>query len=431
MKRSSVFACLAIGSLLAGCASPPVGQSPDKNDTPSPTVPGSASAINVTPFTTLIDQDKPALAAGTDFTNSYTRLRITSVIGQGGSSHGAPLDMRYEPRNWFKRYFWHKEFDANLSTKIRIGVYEVTVPLVTVSHQSNNNGEQWSRMISRQLLEFPLFLVRGDGEASIPVVQVRMSASKEYSSNMAGKALESVLAGIQSVSPDSGVLTRLSAQSVKDKSTAVDVAIGKLFSNGLTEEHVSHRDLRNWNVDGGIRIAFAMPKESDDWDKPAGEVGVWDVSFEEPRPSIFGDWRICHQVQKPMCVADRTTALQKVYQQSTPSQVLNYPLIKTNAELGTVAAFLIQQDWYAKGIADFSGDPSADAALADSMCLKIQNSIVGLGLNSDDADIVTWAFVDGLPWAKKMDKKAFVGTRSDQTDSSCARAVKKIRTART
>lgn len=387
--------------------------------------------LNVTPFTKVKDHDTEDRANGGDFTNSYTRLRITSFIHADGRGAGSDVvNLRYEPRHWLKRYFWSKEFEANLSTKIRIGAYEATVPLVTISHQSDSNGEQWSRTVSKQLLDFPLFLVRGDGEASIPVIQVKMAGSKEYASKMAGKALESVLAGIQAVSPDSGVLTRLSAQSVKDKSAAVDVAIGRLFSNGLTEEHVAHRDLRRWHSKGGIQISFELPKENEDWDGRAGEMGTWEISFEEPRPSIFGDWRICDNDNgKVKCANSRQSALSRVHAQISPHQVLAYPLIKTNSELGTVGAFLIQQEWYGKAMSEFSGKAD-DALIADGMCLKIQNSIVGLGLNSDDADIVTWAFINGMPWAKNMERQAFRGKGPDGADSNCARPLKKINASR-
>lgn len=389
--------------------------------------------LNLTPFTAFTDMDGDDSANGGNFTNSYTRIRINSSISASSSkqTNVGTQNLRYEQRNWLKRYFLGKKFDANLSVKIRTGGYEVTVPLVTVGHQSTSDGEQWSRTISQKLVDFPLFLVRPDGEASVPSFQIRMAGTKEYSSNMAGKALELVVAGIQAVSPESGVLTTLSTQATKDKSQAVDAAIGKLFSNGIAEEHVVHRDLRKWNNAGGVSIFLYLPQDENDWNDNLGQVGTWNISFEEPRPSIFGDWRICEKDNpKIRCAKDRETALKNVHMQVSANQILFYPLLKSNKELGTVSAFLLQQDWYGKSMAEFNGNLSEDSAIADAMCLKIQNSIVSLGLNNDDADLVTWGFVNGLPWAKKMNKDAFTGKRADGVDSSCARAVRRVNSNR-
>lgn len=434
---SMLGACTAVSRL--STTEQPYQPPPPAQAPPSPAVgkapPAVSRPINITPFTTYRDQDELNRANGGSFTNSYTRIRISAALpaSQAGDHTGENLlKLGYDPRNPVARFLVGRKFDAHLSVKVKTGAYEATIPLVTVSHQSTSDGERWSRVVSQQLLDFPLFLVRPDGEASIPTFQITMAGSREYSSSLAGTALESVIAGIQAVSPDSGVLTTLTAQSMKDKSRAVDTAIDKLFSDGLSEEHVAHRDLRLWNSAGGVRIRFQLPKDDGDWNADSGEVGSWIISFEEPRPSIFGDWRVCGENKVELrCASDRTTALRNVHRQLTPNQVLGYPLLKSSNELGTIAAFLMRQDWYAKSMSEFSGDAANDAALADEMCLRIQNSIVALGLNSDDADIVTWSFVNGLPWARKMNRGAFTGKRIDGQDSSCARALKRVNDNRT
>jgi hypothetical protein len=243
---------------------------------------------------------------------------------------------------------------------------------------------------------------------------------------MAGKALDLVTSTLQDVSPDSGVLTKLTAQSAKNKSQAIDAAIGKLFSNGIREEQIVHRDLRMWNANGGMALTFILPTESS-WNEKAGAIGTWKISFEEPRPSIFGDWRICaEENQKIRCASSRTEALKRIHKELSFNQVLNYPLIKSNKELGTISAYILQQDWYGKSMSEFNSALDNDGPIAESMCLKIKNSIVNLGLNNDDADIVTWSFINGFPWAKKMHKDAFKALRADGADNSCAQSLKKI-----
>jgi hypothetical protein len=448
-KRGSVT--VAIIALLSGCAAlektpavvvpaspaPVEGRDPSTTTLPAP-APGSeggmplrsgpdSKSINITPLTEYADLDKIDLAKGGIFTNSYTRLRISSHVHADASSGGATSSLNYDERNWIRRYFVGKKFDSNLTVKIAVGEYETTIPLVTVSHQSDTNGEQWSRSISRYLLNFPLFLVKPDGEASIPTLTLKVSGTKEYTSNMAAKALDLVVTSIQEISPESNVLTKLTTQSAKDKSRAIDNAIGKLFSNGLSEEQIVHRDLRMWNADGGISVTFTLPSEAD-WNEKVGKIGTWNISFEEPRPSIFSDWRICG-ADKPQirCTITRSDALKNVHRNISYSQVLNFPISKSGKETGTISAYIMQQDWYSKALSEFTGDKTKDSAIADAMCLKIENNIVGLGLNNDDAGIVIWSFLMGFPRAPKMNAEAFNGTRPDGTPTSCAFAIANIR----
>jgi hypothetical protein len=94
------------------------------------------------------------------------------------------------------------------------------ISLITISHQSNSSGEQWARSIKHKLLNFPLFLVKEDGEASIPEIRISLDGTQEYTSSMAGAALQVAVAGIQQVAPETTVLTTLTEQSTKDKARA-------------------------------------------------------------------------------------------------------------------------------------------------------------------------------------------------------------------
>lgn len=283
MKFKLLFFVLS-GLIVNGCTTTPSAKVISQTE--------ESSQINVTPLTVFSEQ-KIKKEDTTALSNFYTRIFITSNLASKNGQKNIPnklLDkLKYQKRNIFKRYFWGQKFDINLSAHIKIGNYETTAPLLTISHQSNSDGEQWSRVVSHELLDFPLFLVKENGGSSIPVVNFVLSGSKEQSSVMAGTALNVAITAIKQVSPEAAVLTKLTSQSIKNKARAIDDAIGKLFSNGLKEGHIAHQDLRNWNGDGGVSIALKIPKNEGDWDaEKLFDVGTWTVSFDKPRPSILG-----------------------------------------------------------------------------------------------------------------------------------------------
>ena len=110
-------------------------------------------------------------------------------------------------------------------------------------------------------MNFPLFLVKTDGSASIPTVKLSVKGTKSYSSRGAATAVQVALGVAQASGQPASVVTRISEQSTKDKARAVDDAISKLFGSGITEEHWSDRDLRTWSISEkhqprGVRVTF-------------------------------------------------------------------------------------------------------------------------------------------------------------------------------
>ena len=382
--------------------------------------------LNLTPMTRLADNDQASLAVGGIFSNAYTRIVINSSVSSelAKQSKEDIVFLPYKPRNAFQRYLVGKKFDMNLSVKMKIGPFEATAPLVTLSHQSDSNGEQWSRSISQRLGNFPLFLVKSDGEASVPTFQIKLAGSKNYNSNMVGKSLDLLVAGLREVAPDAGVLTSLTAESSKNRSKAIDTAIGQLFSNGMSEEHVIHRDFLQWNRSGGVVVSLSLPSsETKDWEAGLAPVGSWTITFEAPRPSIFSDWKICPANAAIRCAATRKLALAAVYDDLSSSQVLNYSLLAENRELATMDNLVTRNAWYVAAVGAYENDLVKDAAVADGVCTGIQAIVVQLGLNNDDADIVTWAFIRGKPAPPKMHKQAYSANRPDGQPTSCKRAL--------
>lgn len=416
--------------LVSGCATvsnqPPAttqsspGKPPEGKETVAPKM------LNITPLTTLTDLDATISAKGSIFTNAYTRVLIFSTMADElrGSAPSDVAILPYEPRNAFARYLVGEKYDVNLSVKMKIGAFEATSPLITLSHQSNSNGEQWSRSISQRLGNFPLFLVKGDGEASVPAFQIKVAGSKVYTGNMVGKSLDLLVAGLTEVAPDAGVLTSLTSGAAKNRSKAIDAAIGQLFSNGMSEEHVIHRDFLKWNQVGGVVVGLQLPAtESSSWATQLNRVGSWTITFEAPRPSIFSDWKICPDNPDVRCASTRADALAKVRKEVTARQVLKYSLLADNRELATMENLVTRNPWYVTAAGAYSGDAVKDAAVADGVCTEIQNIVVTLGLNNDDADIVTWAFISGNQAPPKMHKEAFRALRPDGEPSNCRRAL--------
>lgn len=258
----------------------------------------------------------------------------------------------------------------------------------------------------------------------MPAFHIKVAGSKAYTSNMVGKSLDLLVAGLTEVSPDAGVLSSLTADASKNRSKAIDTAIGLLFSNGMSEEHVVHRDFLNWTETGGIVVGLQLPAtESSSWASQLTPVGSWTITFEAPRPSIFSDWKICPTNADIRCAPTRAAALAAVRKEITARQVLKYSLLADNRELATMENLVTRNPWYVPAAGAYSDDAVKDAAVADGVCTEIQNIVITLGLNNDDADIVTWAFISGNPAPPKMHNKAFRALRPDGGPSNCKRAL--------
>lgn len=399
MRVSHLICGLVAASLLAGCAGL---STPEADRNPAVKVAGSiASPLNITPLSGFVDEWSSKSAAGGDFSGAYTRLMIFSDTVAGAD--GDTAELKYEKRSLLTRALFGKDFSINLTAYVSVGSYETTVPLATIGHQSNSDGELWSRVIHHSKSDFPLFLVKNDGSASIPTVRVGVAGTKTYTSRGAATAVQAVLGIVRATSASSAVVTRLSEQSTKDRARAVDDAISKLFASGIAEDHWSDRDLRTWSVDKGrprgASVDFRIPGDESDWNSTPHSVGRWTITFDFPRPSIFADWRICGDDNSmPRCAATREKAERKVHEDLDAGEVLNYALLNGANGLGTIRAILSQQDWYVavqSALADKDKAKASEAA--GGMCRRIRNEITGLGLNGFDSEIVVWAVVHGMP----------------------------------
>lgn len=365
--------------------------------------PAATPSINLTPLSKYTDDTIDLTKAkGGVYSNSYTKLIITSVMPPRGGE-GNSRDLPYNERFFLARAILGKEFSINLTAKVKVGEYESTIPLSSISHQSNSSGEKWIRAIYHNHSDFPLFLIRTDGAASTPTITFQVKGDKTYTSRGAVAALNAVLAVAKATTAPVSFVSKLTEQNTKDEARALDSAISSLFSSGITEQHWTDRDLRYWQYDAskpvqqGVKVIFSIPENENDWNAPSYKVGDWTLTFEEPRPSIFSDWKICPGNNKPeiRCATDRTDAITKVKADITPAQVLNYQLVRSGNSLGTVRAYLAQQTWFSSGLQEISSD--ADGAKLNKFCNNIANTIADTGLNSVDVGIVTKAVLYGTP----------------------------------
>jgi hypothetical protein len=411
--------------LLAGCtaatrdsrpaaavAPPPPPQGRQHQQQQKNTQESEKKYVTLTPLSSYNDQwDKFGTLVGADFVNTYTRIVISSELlsddsGANSERQADSVDLPYQPRNWFFRALVGKEFSLNLSANIVIDSYETTAALATIGHQSNSDGERWTRAIHHSKSNFPLFLIKGDGSSSVPQVKVSVNGSQSYASRGAAAAVEVALGVARATGESAAVVTKLSAQSTRDQARAVDDAISKLFASGITEEHWSDRNLRYATASdmslNGVEVTFRIPNNEEGWDKKLMIVGTWKISFDHPRPSIFSDWHICNSSEIPRCKLNKREAEVAVHKDLDAKEVINYSLINKNAGLATINAIISQQEWFSTAIAALGKDARATDAMA-SLCRQIPNEIVGLGLNGFDGDIVLWAATKSMPSLAMLD----------------------------
>lgn len=403
ITKLNLLTILMISALLAGCNALPA-QKMVALSVEEKTPQSSPTPIALTPLSVYEDEWANEAADGASFSDAYTRLLIYSDLPADGGKQdeGDARTLPYSPRWWWLRALLGKEFSINLTTKVTVGHFETTVPLATVGHQSNSDGEQWNRVVHHSKINFPLFLVKADGSASVPTVKLSVSGTKSYSSRGAAAAVQVALGVARATGQPASVITRLTEQSTKDRARAIDDAISTLFKSGIAEEHWTDRDLRLWRTGSqkrrlpGVKVTFKIPEDEQNWNSTPMTVGTWTITFDYPRPSIFSDWRICKAEILPRCGGNRSQAKAEILKEVNASEVLNYVLANGNHGLGTIRAFMSQQDWYIAAQTALTNQATRESVAA-SLCKRIANEIAGLGLNGFDARIAAWAVTHGMP----------------------------------
>jgi hypothetical protein len=400
------------------------------------TPPAGATWIQMTPLTYIWTGFNDP---NEGYSNLYTRILINSrgTRGRGGDSGATdaqtlpPYD--YHDRGVLRRALWGKHYSINLTAYVTVGTYQATVPLVTIDHVSNRtDGERFQRVVAHTVQNFPLMLIKGDGSNAIATVRVVVKASDQTQSSVAAAAIQAAEGVAKAVSPESAVVTTLSAQSSKDKANALDAAINTLMSKQLDEEQLIDNDVRRWAE--GARVEFHIPPPDNEttWNDSSNfaTVGIWNITFEDPRPSIFADVQLCHTpaTNEPLAVPAvpavpaapanpkaglgycRSSVAEAADQAQKDAaaraeQVLAYNLVNGTQSLGSVNSYLKQQAWWETSMKTFNGLAKGTAPKADdvsSFCRSIKDTVASIGLNAVDGGIIVAAVRDRAQLASEI-----------------------------
>ncbi len=344
------------------------------------------------------------------FSDTYTRLVVSSILPADGDGGAGPVGvLPYQPRGALARFLAGSTHSVNMTAKVTVGAFTATVPLATIGHASNAaEGEAFTRTVYHQAENFPLFLVKRDGSNAIVSVQFSLKASTQYQGSAAA-LIQTAQSVIQAVVPQSAVLTTLTQQSTKDVASAIDNTLAKLLAMSIDEEPWVDNDIRRWG--GGVSATFSIPAIEGAWDRVDDyrTVGTWTVRFADPRPSIFSDIEVCERsftLRGESCALTLADAIQRAQQASLdrPEEVLGFQLVNGAQALGTVAAFLKQQDFWTSAQKAFQGAGSPKPDDISLFCRSIRNAITGLNLNSIDAGIVTVAVQHSAAFSSAVTK---------------------------
>lgn len=375
-------------------------------DTPANASATTVKWVNITPFSAVRwgCDDTKASASARGYPGFYSRLHIVGLSIPSSADRGQKVEiLSYNPRYWLERLVWGQHHAVSLSANVAVGEFKATVPLVTIDHVSNrNDGETFSRIVYHQAQQFPLVLMKATGGTDVVSVKVQVRASDVYESSAAGTTLQLVQQALNIVSPQSAVLTALTAQSSKDMASAVDTTVSKLFGTSIDEEQWVDQSIRAWGK--GVDIDFRIPPAEGGWDETAYEgIGKWRVSWDQARPSVFSPVRLDEAAVSLDPSADgcsddpqaRETNARKAQANAKkdaltrPAEVLTFPLSNAARSSGTVEAYLKQQSWWSASMQAFAAagaTPKPDDIA--KFCRAIRTAMTDVGLNALDAEIV-------------------------------------------
>ena len=277
-KATSMFVVVATfvvsGCVTSGSNGP--SKTPDLSvgssqyrDMPNSTSKGGkhAGLLSITPLTTIATDN--SAEAENKFSDAYTRLIVTSLncsnvadlppecVNQAGNE----LEEVYENRFWLSRWLWGIRSTINLSTKVTVGSFTATVPLVSVDHISNRtDGEVFLRTVHHSAQNYPLFLINGSGSNGVVSLQFAVKSTDETQSSLAGTLVQVAQSVAKAVSPQSHVLTTLTEQSTKDVAAALDKALSQVLAKSVDEQQWVEKDVRTWGLYGAT-VRFKMPAE--------------------------------------------------------------------------------------------------------------------------------------------------------------------------
>jgi hypothetical protein len=331
--------------------------------------------LSITPYSNInYDDSITTEKADVRFSDTYTRL----VIKKAGNierdcEKNKSSCIQYGKRNWLQKLFSDQSLSFNLTANITVGSsFTASVPLASVDHITDENGEKFSRVFYHSQQNFPLFLIASGGSNSIVSANFALKAQDKRTSN-ASESLGLIQSVVKLVAPQSAVITTLTQQSTKDAATAIDKSVNQLFSRNISEGHWVESDIRKW--DGKLDVEMKIPSTLDhNWLENGSPVavGIWNVGFEDPYVSIFSGAQLCKseltdkledsdsiKINYKKCFKGMMNAIEQAETEALlkPNDVLNFQIMSISNganKLGTIINYLKQQDWWDKELQELA-----------------------------------------------------------------------------
>ncbi len=408
-------------NLVAGNGNPSGGSSPPLT-TPQSNSSHERQYIDLTPLTKMSFVKGDSTPNGGDYFDAYTRvilLNCSSVdcteLATASDANSQPLP--YHSRDPLSRFLIGQSVSYNFSVVVNAGSFTKTFSLVTIDHKSNSkDGEQWSQAVYHDVEANPLFLVTSGGEGGTPSIKAELKANIQTTSQAASQVVSAILSVAKDASPSGPVVTALTKTAIQSQASAIDKALGTLFGKSIDEANSTDRDLAGWSPSAGVLVTLSIPYDNTKLDSPPKWAGKWIVKFDDPRPSVFVDWRICDSNSLKRCAGAKIDAQGAVYRDVDAGQVLKFTLTSDQNNLGLIENYLSQQSWYKFDtpiLSDSSDRAKADDAATD-FCENIQSGMEGVGLSSVDANIVVWATYMSMTGLNAGARKSILQNRSCQ-----------------
>ena len=315
---------------------------------------------------------------------SYTRLIIKNMLPS--TSEPFENSKRYSAN----RLFSSKDIVFQVTLATETGRFKDITPLLYRRYESaRKKGENFTREISYDEQQFPLFFVTGDPTSQIARFSLEARFENKPSTDVAELSLGFLSTALKAVSPSSAVVTSLTSDNADKVATKIDESFGKFFSESVSEKSRFDIDLYDFKphiieVYGGRTEDKSLNPV--DKDKKKNIIGTWQISFAEPRPSIFSSVSCAPNEASGACgSAQKNAAFNDAVMR--PNAVLAFALIDKVGVSGTVLSYLKQQDWWAT---DFAG-LSAGNSQYGVFCRKIRGTIGEIGLSDIDGRIIAYA----------------------------------------
>ncbi|MCE2571862.1 hypothetical protein [Motilimonas eburnea] len=377
-------------AVLAGCSS--VGDR-NTNNTES----AGSSASEKYDFTLMTDVHKteiePTLSKTSDFSDAYTRLVIKQIDPSADKGNYLP----YKKPSLLSSLLADNDFNMSLSTSLSLGQNLVfTKNIISFDNQqSRKQGSSWSRTYVDSLAS-PWFLVKANSTNNTAELNLTFRASSDITSAIAVTGIDAVIKATNAVSPTSSLITTLSEPFMQNTAQQIDNAVSNLADRTLSESHYTRFDLRYAEQHQSAIITVRIPKSNKlppENEEDLVYIGQWEARFEPPKPSIFSETRKCLVTTGTTtsisttamgCVSTMDLAIKSAYKDVEHYDVLNFVLLKSDAETRKLSDVILQQDTVKAALTGTTND-------AQYLCSNLMQTASELGFSSTDVNLITWA----------------------------------------